>query len=55
MTNREKLLLLADTGHFNAESLLNEIVVSMSDTEARETLEHIAQHYDIELDQIGEY
>ena len=47
MDSRDKLLSLADTGYFNAESLLQEIVIGMSTQEAQEMFEHIARHHDI--------
>ena len=46
-SSREKLLELVDQGFFTYESLLNEIVVGMSEHEAREMFDHITQMHDI--------
>ena len=52
---REDLLSLQNTGYFTPESLLEEVIISMSTDEAKETLEHICRHYDIDIDQVNQY
>ena len=47
MTDREKMEELKEL--MGAEALLEEIIVSMSSDELKETLEWITQMYDIEI------
>ena len=47
MTDYEKMMELKEL--MGAETLLGEIIISMSDDELKETLEWITQMYDIEI------